>query len=161
MTNSLLPNQIPPQTAPFGHQDQNGLLYVDINWYLFLYNLGLQVLTSGGSTPTSQADLIDMADLDAAQSDIQQFPIRDNNVELLQSDEIPGPTIMDLTNAVMMGLDPDNAAQALHAATATSATNADGTGTAAQYISATLTPISSTGYVTLKFNGVTARFLTG
>ncbi len=69
---SLLPGQILPQSVPFGRADTKGQLYIDHNWYLFLYNLSLQVLSGMGSVPTSQADLIDMVDLDAEGADLPQ-----------------------------------------------------------------------------------------
>ncbi len=64
---SLLPGQIQPQSVPFGTVDAQGRVFVDQNWYLFLYNLANQILSgqASGSVPTSQADIIDMVDLDA------------------------------------------------------------------------------------------------
>lgn len=70
---SLLPGQILPESVPFGRVDRSGALFVDHNWYLFLYNLALLTLTPPGSAapvPVSPSDLIDMADLDAAGTDV-------------------------------------------------------------------------------------------
>ena len=72
---SLLPGQIIPQSVPLGRVDGRGQVQIDQNWYLFLYNLANQVLAGQqqtGSVPTSQADLIDMTDLDADGSDLPQ-----------------------------------------------------------------------------------------
>ncbi len=66
----LLPEQIPPQTVSFGNVSKSGGLMVDINWYLFLYNLASKVLSPSSSSPVSQVDLLDMIDLEAATTDI-------------------------------------------------------------------------------------------
>ena len=55
-TGSGLPQRIPPQTLPIAAKNSAGQLVMDINWYLFFYNLGAQVLGSsstGGNTPPS------------------------------------------------------------------------------------------------------------
>lgn len=69
-----LPRQIQPQTVPFGRVDADGRVFVDINWYLFLYNLSNQVLgsNSGSTVPASPVDLIAFIDQDAANTDIAQ-----------------------------------------------------------------------------------------
>jgi hypothetical protein len=52
---SLLPQQIPPQTQPFGTEEigtdgkPTGRVIIDITWYLFLYNIGKQTLSASGT----------------------------------------------------------------------------------------------------------------
>jgi len=71
---SGLPALIPPQSAPIAIV--NGTpVNLDINWWLYLYNIGVNVLgtgQSGGATPASPYDLLDAANLLAASADIPQ-----------------------------------------------------------------------------------------
>ena len=69
-TQTSLPEQIPPPTAPLGITEKGDHVTFNFDWYLFFYNLSQQILTQGGSLPVSQSDLIDMVDLDASTSDI-------------------------------------------------------------------------------------------
>lgn len=46
---SLLPNQILPETTPFGQVNEDGSITISHNWYLFLYNLAFYALPSGGN----------------------------------------------------------------------------------------------------------------
>jgi hypothetical protein len=51
---SLLPQQILPETVPFGRADQNGTVTIDHNWWLLFYNVCLQVLgNSSNGLPSS------------------------------------------------------------------------------------------------------------
>ncbi len=84
MTTSL-PNFIPPQTVePIIQIDDK--FYWDINWYLFFYNLTINVLSQKNGVPVSQSDLLDMVDLDANLSGlkIQDSP---QNISLLLQNE--------------------------------------------------------------------------
>lgn len=96
MSNSL-PQLIPPQTAPFG-EVRDGKLYVDVNWYLFLYNLGNNVLPFGGGVPINPTALIAESDTDAAQTDIPQAYKSIINLAALTSQNI------DIEGADVAGL---------------------------------------------------------
>lgn len=82
-----LPNFIPPQTAPIA-TDRNGQMLMDINWYLFFYNLANQVLSQNTATPVSPSQLLDMIDLDALGTDIPQAYVQNanNNIEVNQEE---------------------------------------------------------------------------
>lgn len=71
---SGLPTLIPPQTLPLGTDEKGKPIYANINWYLWLYNLSVQVFGTGGggSSPASPYDLLDAADLLALGADIPQ-----------------------------------------------------------------------------------------
>lgn len=76
---SLLPQQIPPQTALLGKVEigadgrPTGNVIIDINWWLFLFNIGKQVL-SGPTAPIPLPAAVsialsddDLSDVDALQ----------------------------------------------------------------------------------------------
>ncbi len=44
---SLLPQQILPPTMPFGRVDEDGLVIIDQNWWLFLLAMSQQLLSNG------------------------------------------------------------------------------------------------------------------
>lgn len=71
---SGLPNQIPQQSVPLIAGATKSPQYMDINWYLWAYNISKQVLgtSSGGSTPSSPYDLFDASNLTAQGADIPQ-----------------------------------------------------------------------------------------
>lgn len=72
---SGLPQIIPQQSVPISEDQKGNSQYLDINWYLFLYNLSVQVLGTGqggGTTPASPFDFLDSANLVAGTSEIQQ-----------------------------------------------------------------------------------------
>lgn len=72
---SGLPSQIPQQSVPLIAGAAKSPQYMDINWYLWAYNISKQVLgtsSGGGSTPSSPYDLLDAANLIAQGSDIPQ-----------------------------------------------------------------------------------------
>jgi len=55
---SLLPGQIIPQDVPLGQADELGLVTIDKQWWLLLYQLCQQVLSNGsGATTLELADL--------------------------------------------------------------------------------------------------------
>jgi hypothetical protein len=82
---SGLPTQIPQQSVPLlqnteGEESQ----YLDVNWYLWAYNISQAVLGTGGSgtVPVSPYDLFDAANLFSQTSDIPQAY---RNIENLQA----------------------------------------------------------------------------
>lgn len=69
---SSLPQQIPPQTAEFGKAiDENGKILgkviIDINYWLFLFNISKQVLSAAGTpvpvTPSASSFTISDDDI--------------------------------------------------------------------------------------------------
>lgn len=94
---SGLPNQIPQQSVPFIESaDGAKPAYVDINWYLWLYNLSKSVFGTGGggSTPASPYDALDAADLFAQTADIPQAYRKISNLAALigSNTVLPDPT---------------------------------------------------------------------
>ena len=85
---SLLPGQILPQTIPFGTVDKAGNLTIDQNWYLFLYNLSIHVLSGAESVSISGSDMINMVDLDATGSNIADFRQQLANIALIAQDNL-------------------------------------------------------------------------
>ena len=73
-----LPQTIPPQSAPLGQADATGKVTIDLTWYLLLYNVINQVLSSqnGGITVTP-ADLLLINDEDLAQTAVKSSDLTD------------------------------------------------------------------------------------
>jgi len=94
----LLPGQIPPQTIPLVEQSPTGEMIVDINWYLYFYNLGKNVLRG----PSANISLIDF---DVVDSDAMQAPRQILNAMLLQADQDSGPSLRDMQNALLLAQD--------------------------------------------------------
>lgn len=125
-----LPQFIPPQNTPFAETQPDGKVYIDINWYLFLYNLANNVLPIGSGVPAIPAALIAMSESDAAQADVPQayraisnsnalesqdielaradlaaLPQRDNNVQALLQDADPSLSPRDVLSLVQAIVD--------------------------------------------------------
>jgi hypothetical protein len=68
---SLLPGHILPQTEPIGTVNEDKSVTIDKNWWLYLYNVGLQTLGTGAAAalPSSGATLLASADSDAIDAD--------------------------------------------------------------------------------------------
>src|SRR5581483_10885447 len=66
---SLLPGQILPQSVPFGRVNEEGALTVDVNWWLFLYNLSQKTLGNGSGLPADALIDLESADTDAIDAD--------------------------------------------------------------------------------------------
>lgn len=88
-----LPTQIPLQSVPIAEKGNDGNLYMNFNWYLFLYNMGKQTFESqgsgGGGSPISNGDLIDMVELDSFSADVPQLSRQIANLMLLALDPTP------------------------------------------------------------------------
>lgn len=126
-----LPTRIPLQSVPFGEKDQDGNIFVDFNWYLFLYNIAQQVFpqgpSGGGGTPVSPFDVADLVDLDAAASDVPQAYRQIANTKLLEagdievssadvprlSRDVTNVRVMDSVDAELSGADIAGFARAL------------------------------------------------
>lgn len=112
---SLLPQQILPQDTPFGTARSDGKVLIDHDWWLLLYNLCQQVLgTLASGTPVSDAELLNAADSDAADTDATVLRRKIDNSLILAQDSDPGPDIAALqkltSNALLLsqdGLIPD------------------------------------------------------
>ena len=103
---SLLPTQIPPQTTAFTSANAQGQQIVDINWYLFLYNLWKNVLNSpAGSVALPPSVFIPINDSDVIGVDSLQTPRLAVNTTLLQMDPDVGPSLRDMANAMAIAAD--------------------------------------------------------
>lgn len=119
---SLLPQQIPPETVPIGAVQPNGSVRLEHNWWLFLYNLFLNVLGNGapGSFPADA--LIDLASADADAIDADAIALRLPVANLLEQALQPSDVIVssddlpDISMALLLAQDgilpdPPSAAQ--------------------------------------------------
>lgn len=104
--NLSLPDQIPPQSAPFVYDDGSGILRMEVDWYLFLYNLWVSVSSGqkGGVALLDSVSIV-MSELDDAGSDTAQTQRLIANATLLQPDPDVGPSIQDVRNALVLALD--------------------------------------------------------
>lgn len=86
---SGLPTLIPTQSTPIATDSNGRPLNVEINWWLWLYNLSVQVFGTGGgggTTPVSPYDALDAAQMLAQTADVPQaFRQIQNLTALLQS----------------------------------------------------------------------------
>lgn len=120
---SLLPQRIPPATEPLGHLDEDGkTVILEKNYWLFFYNLALQVLgATGAGLPPSTLIEIAAADSDVADADAIALrqPLANAAV---QSPADLGPTayeLPDIARALLLAQDaflPDPAPLAQPAA---------------------------------------------
>lgn len=92
-----LPTQIPQQSVPLIQDDASSAKpqYMDVNWYLWAYNISQAVLGTGqggGTTPASPFDFLDAANLLAQGADIPQaYRHIDNLAALLAAPALPEP----------------------------------------------------------------------
>lgn len=109
MTNraGLLPGRIPPQTVPLVTQLPGGQLVADMNWYLYFYNLGQQVLAGAtGTVNYTPADLIAIQDDDVVSADSAGISQQMANALLQLTDqEISLAQQRDAINAALLALE--------------------------------------------------------
>lgn len=109
---SLLPGQILPADTPIGQlrNDGSGLVTINHDYWLLLYNLCLQTLGTGGGLPADALIDLESADMDAADADA--IALRQGLANaLLQvmhpSDVVPGlDDLPDLQRALLLAQDP-------------------------------------------------------
>lgn len=121
MRPSSLPQSIPPPESTFAAMGVDGRITIDVNWYLFLYNLASQVLLPG-ATPLSSDTVIAMVEADSAGMDWTASQRLALNALLQQPDMDAGPTLRDMANANLLALDaslPDATPRAQPAAAVT------------------------------------------
>ena len=103
---SILPNQIPPPTSKV----LDGLIF-EKNWWLFFYNISLQVLGNQGTSAAAYAaQLVADLDADADESDLLPLVRRVNSLEKLVGDPDPSASIADVIKSLVLaqdGLLPD------------------------------------------------------
>ena len=92
---SGLPTQIPQQSVPLLTETGDKPQYMNVNWYLWAYNISKAVLGTGGgggTTPASPYDALDSANLFAQAADIPQAYRRiENLAALFSSIPLPDP----------------------------------------------------------------------
>ena len=106
MASNTLPDQIPPQPTPWSYTDGNGDQVIDVHWYLFLYGLWIQVgsLIAGGAV-LSPAVNIPMIDSYVFDTDSLLAARQIINAAMQLPDADSGPSLRDLVNALVLGLD--------------------------------------------------------
>ena len=104
-----LPDQIPPQGAPFVYLDGEGHYRLETDWYLFLYFVGTQIAAvQNGGSPLPPAVNIAFADIDSLGADIAKVATAAQNALTLAQDSLlqdastgTGGGITALTNDVI------------------------------------------------------------
>lgn len=98
---SLLPNQMIPPSQALGTV-QNGIVIIDTNWWLLIYNIVKNSIGSGGSAPDSSLEFLEDGNIDSAYPELYQAPRNIINT-LLQSDSTldAAATPRDVINALI------------------------------------------------------------
>lgn len=86
---SGLPKQIPPQGEAIGVVGDTPIV-LDLNWWLFFYNLSQQVFGSngGGSVPASPSDQIYSLDAESDSTDAIQAYRKISNAQALEAQDV-------------------------------------------------------------------------
>lgn len=104
--NTLLPQQILPPTAPLGKVGKDGLVLIDKNWWLLLYNLVQNSI--GSSLSNDGLQTLESTDIDIATTDQDFARMVNNALELLEPEE---PRMTRLSDLIGLA-DPDPPARA-------------------------------------------------
>jgi hypothetical protein len=117
-----LPTLIPAQTVPLSAANAAGQQIVDMNWYLFLYNMWKNTIgTSGGEVPFPPTVAIALTEIDVDAADIPHVYQQIANTQLLQPEADSSPTQREIVNAQILAdpllQDPQPAAQPVAAIT--------------------------------------------
>lgn len=86
MAATSLPDQIPPQSAPFIYQDDAGNFRMELDWYLFWYGFWA---STAGQTGGGGVGLLEGVNIPMIDGDLPSF----------------GPTLRDLTNVQVIALE--------------------------------------------------------
>lgn len=84
---SGLPKQIPPQGEPIGMSGGEPIT-LDLNWYLWLYNLSTQVFGTAGSSPATPSTQVATLDSEADSADIPQAYRQLENIAAVESQDM-------------------------------------------------------------------------
>jgi|SRR6185503_13943966 len=104
---SLLPGQILPPTEPFGKVNADGTVTIDKNWWLLLYNLCLQTLSTGNGIPAAAILDIESTDVDVSNTDAAALRSPVNVATLLATDNLlPDPPIDSARLLLALAADP-------------------------------------------------------
>lgn len=123
---SLLPGRVLPQTEPWGRVSEDGkTVIIDKNWWLWCYNISLQVLGTGAGLPPSTLVEISAADTDAADTDAIALrqPIQNLNAQFPDAPQTSAD-FPDIARALLLAqdgflVDPAPQAQPVTALTVT------------------------------------------
>lgn len=103
---SLLPGQILPPTEPLGRVNADGIVTIDKNWWLLLYNLCLQILGTGTGIPADALIDIETTDVDASNTDAAALRAPVNVATLLATDNLlPDPAVESARLLLALGAD--------------------------------------------------------
>ncbi len=105
---SLLPQQILPEQTPIGSVRADGKVLIDHNWWLFFYNLFLNVLGNGAAGSLPADALIDLASADLDAIDADAIALRAQIAALdTEAPELPdvNASTRDLANALLLAED--------------------------------------------------------
>lgn len=84
---SLLPGQILPYDVPIGQADEKGKVTVSHDWWLFWYNVSLQVLgTNDAGLPSSAIQELASLDVDAVEADAAMLRRPISNLQVCAHD---------------------------------------------------------------------------
>ena len=105
---SLLPGQIISPDVPLGRADQTGLVFIEHDWFLLVYNLCLQVLGNGSGLPADALIDLSSADTDAIDSDAVslRLPISNNSVQVSADLTPTSYDLPDIARALLLAQDP-------------------------------------------------------
>lgn len=107
---SLLPETIVPYSHPLGKANELGQVFIDKNWWLFLYNVAQNVLGTNEGLPASALTELASSDADIASGDAAALrrPIDNASIQALFAQDL-APTSADLPDigrALLLAQDP-------------------------------------------------------
>ena len=105
---SLLPGQILPQTVPIGTLSKDGKsVIIDKDWWLLIYNLCSQTLSTGQGFPADALQDLAGADTDAADSDaiVLRAQILSLQRQVLESDQVTTSDLPSIYKALAFAQD--------------------------------------------------------
>jgi len=106
MAGGSLPNRVPPQSQPLAYQGTDGQIHVDLDWYLFFYALGLNIVGADGSVtipPVVNIPIINSYVVDTDSLQINRLST--NGLAQAQDRPDSAPTFQDFSNVMRLALD--------------------------------------------------------